>query len=111
LLLDLQRYPPKGQVQTTTLRALQKEPSPHGVGERGDGGLWVHWGDRLALLSPGKPPRAFDIDPLLPRGFEWAGANVYVETPETLWIGLDGRRRDFVRVDLTDAERRSSAWR
>lgn len=109
--LDIHRYRPGGAVETSSLKAMQKLPSLKGLGERSDGGLWLHWGDRLVLLPPGKPPRAFDIDPLFERGFEWAGAHVYVKAPEALWIGLDGRGRDFVRVDMTEAERRAITLR
>ena len=110
--LDLRRYPTGGgDVQTTSLGALQTRVEPYGLGERSDGSLWLHWGEHLALLSPGKPPRGLDLTPLLQRDTEWAGAHTYVKSPESLWIGLDGHGRGFVRVDLADAERRSSAWR
>ena len=110
--LDLRRYPMGGgEVQTTSLGARETRVEPNGLGERGDGSLWLLWGEHLALLSPGKPPRGLDLAPLLLPDTEWAGAHTYVKSPESLWIGLDGRGRGFVRVDLAQAERRSSVWR
>jgi hypothetical protein len=108
--LEVHRYALGGAEETTSLREQKRMSAPNGVGERQDGGLWLHWGDHLALLSPGRPPRSLDLDPLRPRGFEWAGAARYVERPESLWLGLDGRGRNHVRLDLAEAERRARAW-
>ncbi|WP_224360256.1 hypothetical protein [Hyalangium versicolor] len=109
--LEIRRYLAKGGEQSTTLTALRKLARPWGFGERADCGLWVHWGDHLGLISPGRQPISFDIDPLLQRGTEWAGTHTYVTTPESLWVGLDGRGRSYVRVDLAEAERRGKPWR
>ena len=109
--LEIRRYPLGSGEQITTLGPLERRPTPHGVGERSDGGLWLQWGDHLGLLSPGKPPRSYNLDPIVPHGWEWAGAHIYVKTPESLWVGLDGRGRQYVRVDLAEAERRSQIWR
>jgi hypothetical protein len=110
--LDLRRYPTGGgDVQTTSLGALQTRVEPYGLGERSDGSLWLHWGEHLALLSPGKPPRGLDLTPLLQPDTEWAGAHTYVKSPESLWIGLDGRGRGFVRVDLAEADRHPRPWK
>jgi hypothetical protein len=50
--------------------------------------LWVHWGDHLALIAPGKPTRT-----------------------EVLWVGLEvGAGRDFLRVNFAGAEKRSKPW-
>jgi hypothetical protein len=108
--LEVHRYALGGGETTVSLREQRRMSQPHGVGERRDGGLWLHWGDHLALLSPGRPPRSLDLDPLRPRGFEWAGAARHVEEPEALWRGLDGRGRDHVRLDLAEADRRAGAW-
>ena len=109
--LEIQRYPRgTGEPVVTSLRCLEPGASPMGLGERADGGLWLQWGERLALLSPGKPSRSFNVEPLMQRGWEWAGAHVYVASPESLWVGLDGRGRQFVRLDLADVERRSKPW-
>lgn len=112
--IELHRYPypPASGEQTTTLKAMDHRPSPYGIGERADGGLWLQWGDRLVLVPPGdKPARSYNLEPVMQRGWEWAGAHVYVKDPESLWVGLDGRGRQYVRVDLADAERRSQTWR
>jgi hypothetical protein len=109
--LEIRRYLAKGGEQSTSIRALRKMAQVHGLGERADGGLWLHWGEHLGLLSPGQPPRSFDLDLLVQRGTEWAGAHTYVTTPESLWVGLDGRGRRYVRVDLAEAEKRSKPWR
>ena len=109
--LEIHRYPRgTGEPVVTSLRSLEPGASPMGLGERADGGLWLQWGERLALLSPGKPSRSFNVEPLMQRGWEWAGAHVYVASPESLWVGLDGRGRQFVRLDLADVERRSKPW-
>jgi hypothetical protein len=110
--LELRSYPPgDGAMEATALTAPRRQSGPHGFGERRDGSLWLHWGERLALLGPGKPPRRLDLEPLLERGTEWADVAVYVAEPESIWFGLDGRQRGYSRVDLAEAERRSSEWR
>ncbi|WP_407740927.1 hypothetical protein [Hyalangium sp.] len=109
--LEIRRYLAKGGEQSTSIHALRKMSQVYGLGERADGGLWLHWGDHLGLLSADQPPRSFDLDPLVQRGTEWAGATTYVKTPESLWVGLDGRGRSYVRVDLAEAEKRAKPWR
>lgn len=97
--LDIVRYPPGGGEQVTTLPSLHDvDDQPYAVGVRANGGLWVHWGDHIALLTPGKPTLGYSIVPFISRRTEWAGVDLYVDTPEALWIGIDGRGRDFVRV-------------
>jgi hypothetical protein len=109
--LEVWRYSPRGEEKLARLPALRDvDTDVHGIGERADGTLWLQWGDHLGLLSPGKPPRSYDLEPLLPRRSEWTG-NIYVKSPEHLWIGIDGKGRHFVRVDLADVEKRSQVWR
>src|SRR5690606_7072957 len=106
--LDVKRYPPEGGEQVITLPPMQAvDTDAHGVGERKDGTLWLHWGDHLILLGPGKPARSYSLEPLLARRTEWAGADIYIETPESLWVGIDGRGRDFARVSFAEAEKRA----
>ena len=82
----------------------------YGLGQRQGGGFWLHWGDHLVLLGDG-PPRAYSLVSLLPRGGEWAGADLYEATPEKLVIGVDrGAGRDYVSVDLASAEKRARVW-
>jgi hypothetical protein len=84
----------------------------YGMGERKNGGIWLHWGDRVVLLDPGKPPRAVSIEPLLKRRNEWASADIYVAEPESLWIGIEvGSGRDFVNVSLADIEKGAKPWK
>jgi hypothetical protein len=110
--LVLHRYPPgNGEPEVTTLSKVERGPSAQGLGQRAGGGLWVHWGDNLALLAPGKPPRSCNIGSLLGRGFEWAGSHTYVAAPESLWVGLDGNGRNHSRLDFADLDRRSQPWR
>jgi hypothetical protein len=109
--LEIHCYLAKGGEQSTGIKALSKMAQVYNLGERADGGLWLHWGDHIGLISPGQPPRSIDLDPLVQRGSEWAGAATYVTTPESLWIGLDGRGRNYVRVDLAEAEKRAKLWR
>jgi hypothetical protein len=108
--LEIRRYLASGGEQSNSIRALSKMSQVYGLGERADGGLWLHWGSHLGLLSPGRPPLSFDMDALLQRGTEWAGGHMYVTTPESLWVGLDGRGRSYVRVDLAGAEKRAKPW-
>jgi hypothetical protein len=109
--LEIKRYLAAGGEQSTFLTAQLKMQSPHGLGERADAaGLWLQWGEHLALLPPGQPPRSIHLDALVQRGSEWAGAQAYVSTPEAIWVGLDGKGRSYVRVDLPTAERRSKPW-
>jgi hypothetical protein len=110
--LEVKRYLAGGGEQSIILTALMKMASPYGLGERaGTAGLWLQWGEHIAFLPHNQTPRSFHLDPLVQRGTEWAGAHAYVSTPESLWVGLDGRGRSYARVDLADAERRSKPWR
>lgn len=109
--LEIRRYLANGGEQSASIKALRKMARVWNLGERADGGLWLHWGDHVGLISPGQPPRSIDLDPLFQRGTEWAGVIIYVTTPESLWVGLDGRGRSYVRVDLTEAEKRARPWR
>lgn len=109
--LEIKRYPAAGGEQSTFLTAQLKMQAPYGLGERaGAAGLWLQWGEHLALLPPNQPPRSIHLDSLVQRGTEWAGALAYVSTPESLWVGLDGRGRSYARVDLPAAERRAKPW-
>jgi hypothetical protein len=110
--LEIKRHLAGGGEQSTFLTALMKMASPYGLGERaGTAGLWLQWGEHIALLPPDQVPRSVHLDPLVQRGTEWAGAHAYVSTPESIWVGLDGRGRSYARVGLADAERRSKPWR
>jgi len=87
-----------------------EDENVHGFGERSNGGFWLHWGDRIVLLSPGKAPRAVDIAKRLKQGQEWASADRYNATPETLTIGIDyAGGRTFVDIPLTSIERSAKA--
>ena len=109
--IELYRHGAAALEPIATLGALQStDLKLHGFGERPDGGLWLHWGDHLGLVSPGKPPRSFALEASLPRRCEWASADIYVKAPEHLWVGIDGRGRDFMRVSFADVERRAQPW-
>jgi hypothetical protein len=83
-----------------------EDENVHGFGERNNGTFWLHWGDRIVLLSPGKPARAVDISKRLKLGQEWASADRYSATPETLTIGIDfAGGRTFVDIPLSTIER------
>lgn len=110
--LDIVRYPPEGGEQVTTLPTLNDvDDKAYMLGMRGNGSLWVHWGDHIALLTPGRPPMGYSIEPLISRRTEWAGVDLYVDTPEALWIGIDGKGRDFVRLGFDEMEKRAKPWR
>jgi hypothetical protein len=109
--LELFRHGAAAPEPIDTLGALRStDTGLHGFGERPDGGLWLHWGDHLGLISPGQPPRAFSLRSLLPPHCEWGG-DVFIASPEQLWVGIDGRGRDYARVDLADVGRRARPWR
>jgi hypothetical protein len=85
----------------------------HGIGVRKDGRLWMQWGDHLLFFgrNAGAAPRIHNIEPLLTRRAEWAGVDVYVPSQEVLWVGIDSdRSRDFVRLDLADADKRAKPF-
>jgi hypothetical protein len=116
--LEVVRYPPEGGEQVTSLPALhdvdiehQVDMKPYSLGVRGNGGLWVHWGDSIALLTPGKPPLGYNLEPFISRRTAWAGVSIYVGKPEALWVGIDGKGRDFIRLSFDELEKRSKPWR
>jgi hypothetical protein len=84
---------------------------PYSLGVRGTGGLWVHWGDQIVLLTPGKPPLGYNLEPFISRRTTWAGVSIYVDKPEALWVGIDGKGRDFIRLSFDELEKRSKPWR
>lgn len=116
--LAIHRLGADGEERLTTLPPLpHRDPdvapdfAVYGVGGRRDGGLWVHWGNHLVLVPPVGAPRRYDLEPLLRRRNEWAGADVYVASPEVLWVGVEvGAGRDFVAVDLAAVERQARPW-
>src|SRR4029077_3724164 len=108
--IELFRHGAAASEPIGTIGALQSaDTGLHGFGERPDGGFWLHWGDHLGLVSPDKPPRSFSLEALLPRRCDWGG-DIYIKTPEQLWVGIDGRGRDFALVSLADAEKNSKPW-
>jgi hypothetical protein len=112
-LLEVRRHTPDGRVELTQLKALKHiDLGVHGLGQRPNGDLWVHWGDHLALLSKGKPTRSHDLSGLVDRRTEWAGVDVYVPAPEeSLWLGLEvGAGRHFTKVRFADLEARARSW-
>lgn len=110
--LEVVRYPPEGGEQVTSLPTLRDvDTKPYALGVRSNGGLWVHWGDHIALLTPGKPTMGYSIEPFISRRTAWAGADIYVDMPEALWVGIDGKGRDFIRLSFDELEKRSKPWR
>jgi hypothetical protein len=83
----------------------------YGFGLRRDGTLWLHWGDRLALLDARDAATGLDLRPLAGRMDEWAGVAIPVEATQSLWIGVEvGARRDYFRVQLDALARRALPW-
>lgn len=116
--LELRRHGVDGSTEPLVLPPLpagdvdtHADNTIHDVGVRQDGGLWVHWGDSLVLVEPGKPPRRLDLEPLLSRRTEWAGVDVYQPSPEALWLGIEvGAGRDFALLPLADVEKKAKPW-
>lgn len=105
--LEVKRYLPDGGEEVVRVPPLQKvETQVHGVGLRSNGTLWVHWGDHLVLLGADTSPRSFNLESLLQRRTEWAGTDIYIDTPESLWLGIEaGGGRYFARVGFAEAEK------
>ena len=97
-------------MSTTTLATLERFATVKGIGLRKRGGIWFQSNSHLAFMSPNGSVRRLRIDSIMRRGREWAGNHVYVEDPEALWVGLDGRGRMMTRVDLGKAERSAKPW-
>jgi hypothetical protein len=77
----------------------------HGFGERRGGGYWLHWGDHILLLREGQPPRGFGIARYLKQRAEWAGADGYTASPESLRVGVDiGAGRELVDLSFGTIE-------
>ncbi|HEU4382448.1 MAG TPA: hypothetical protein VFR85_03005 [Anaeromyxobacteraceae bacterium] len=84
----------------------------HGFGERSGGGYWLHWGDHIVLLRNGQPPRAFGIARYLKPRAEWAGADGYTASPESLRLGMDiGAGREFIEVSFAAIEKGAAELR
>ena len=76
-------------------------------------GLHAAPGDHLLFFGrdADAAPRIHNIEPLLTRRAEWAGVDVYVPSQDVLWVGIDsGRSRDFVKLDLADADKRAKPF-
>ena len=83
----------------------------YGFGLRPKGKVWLHWGDDLGLIDERGFLRSVNLEPLARPMTEWAGVDIYVEEPETLWVGVEvGGGRDYVRVRFAEQEKRSKEW-
>jgi len=110
--LTIVRHLPEGGAQETRLPTFKDLDKFYAFGQREKGGFWLHVGDHIALVNPGKPPRRFSIERYIERFTEWAGQAVYLASPECLWVGLEVRRsRDFLRVNFADIEKGATVWR
>ena len=112
--LELHRAPlgsPAAE-RTTLLRSRHNYVSPvYGFGLRSDGTIWIHWGDHLALVDEQGAMRGAELLPFTGPRAEWAGADLYVDKPESLWVGVEvGSGRDFVRVRFADVQKRLAPW-
>jgi hypothetical protein len=114
--LRIRRLFPDGREKMTVIPAPserhQWNQTVYDVGQRRDGRIYLHWGDRLLLFGDDldQQPRAFEIETVLERKTEWSGATVYQPEPESLWVGLDGRGRNFVRVSFQRADKGAKPW-
>jgi hypothetical protein len=115
--LTMTRTPVAGEETRTTIppwtdaRGRREKGWFQSIGERADGSLWLHWADHLVFVRGDQPPRKVDISDVLGRGTEWAGAYIYVERPEGLWVGIDMRGgRDYRFLDMAELEKRAVPW-
>jgi hypothetical protein len=84
----------------------------HGFGERSGGGYWLHWGDHILLLRDNQPLRAFSIAGYLARRAEWAGADRYTASPESLRVAMDiGAGRQFIDVSFDTIQKGATELR
>jgi hypothetical protein len=81
------------------------------MGQRNDGGLWIHYGNYLGFIETDGSVTRIRTDRILGRGTEWAGSARYIPKPESLWVGIDGRGRSLTRVDLAKARRKAKRWK
>lgn len=82
-----------------------------GRGFRTNGSVWFQLGDDLALIDAAGTVRRVNLVNLLGFKPEWAGSSVYVEQPESLWLGIEvGRGRDWVRFGFDALERAATPW-
>ncbi len=84
----------------------------YGMGVRPNGTAWLHFGDEMALVDATGVARRTSVRAFVrDQPVEWAGADLYIEKPEGLWIGVEvGPGRDFVWVSFTDLEARATPW-
>jgi hypothetical protein len=113
--LELWVFKPDGSLKKLRFNGLRPTVSGsspnnslYGFRQRKDGSFVMQWGNHLVLLSKDYQARAMPIDPLMKRGNEWAGAMLYQEEPEGVWIGIEiGGGRDLVYVSLAEAEKKA----
>ncbi len=91
--------PPRGDVDTAYDRSV------YGIGRRGES-LFVHWGNALVVVDAAGKTRALDVEPMLKRRNEWAGAAI--PTKDALWLAVEvGGGRDFVQLTWSDFDKRA----
>lgn len=82
-----------------------------GRGYRADGSVWYQLGDDLALIDSAGTVRRVDLVKLIGFKPEWAGAAVYVEQPESLWLGIEiGAGRDWIRFGFDVLNGAARPW-
>lgn len=111
--LELRHHPLDGAAPYVTRLGPSKtwDHRVYGFGVRRGGALWVHWGDYLVQLDKRGRVSGYPLEPLLSRRSEWAGAAIYSEQTDSVWIGIEaGPGRNQARVRFARVDKRARPW-
>jgi hypothetical protein len=112
----LERRTPEGKMVSSNLIPRNKkfdwDTRIYMFRERPNGDYLLHLGNHLFLIPVKGPMRAMNVEPLLKRRNEWAGADIYIKEPEAIWMGIEvGGGRDFVYQSFADFEKKAKIFR
>lgn len=112
--LELQHHPLDGKTAPYVTRIGPNKTWDNGLygfGVRRNGALWMHWGDYLVQLDERGRVTGYPLEPLLSRRTEWAGAALYSQATDSVWIGIEaGPGRNQARVRFAHVDKRAKPW-